>query len=124
MIAGRQPTPEDIEQGACEEGTDGDAQVLLAAVLLTPAGEYRLVSWQQYIEEGGARIQLVRTGPVTVTRGVRVEIDGTSVPYDTDDNVAFASAHAVFAMFRAVEWHDAPRVSCMHHWRVPLPSCN
>ena len=54
MLPGRQPTPEDIAQGALEEGTNKDAQVLLAAVLLTPTGDMRLVCTQEHIEDGGA----------------------------------------------------------------------
>ena len=61
MLAGRAPTPEDIDQGALDDGTDGDAQVLLAAVLLTAAGEMRVVSTQQYMQptQGQAGVVVV-----------------------------------------------------------------
>ena len=55
-IPGQQPTPEDIEQGALDEGTSGDAQVMLVAVMLAPADEMRLVSMQEYIEHTFYRI--------------------------------------------------------------------
>mgnify|MGYP007096139408 CR=1 FL=1 len=56
MLAGQRPTEEDIQQGALDEGTSGDAQVMLAAVLLTPAGEMRLVSTQQYMQGGEVHV--------------------------------------------------------------------
>ena len=129
MLEGRTPTPEDIAQGALEEGTSGDAQVLLAAVLLTPAGEMRLVSMQEYMTTDAAprRMCLIRTGPPTATRGARVEIDGNAVPYALTDANAFTSASAVFGMFLTTGWHNAPRV--IVHWHVAcvvpclIPAC-
>ena len=128
MLPGRYPTPEDIQQGALDEGTNGNAQVMLAAVLLTPTGDYRAVSMQEYVDVEGAclldcavcatrvllvgdRISLVRTGTAESTRGVRVEITGAAVPIDPADKVAFTSPNEVYRMFEATGWHTAPRVS-------------
>ena len=61
MLPGRTPTKEDIAQGALDEGTSKDAHVMLAAVLLTPSGEMRLVGIQEYMEGKAPGVVLVFT---------------------------------------------------------------